>query len=1036
MARYAILCMVTLVVFGCGSEAAPEATLEVNSGDFAADVWDAGGDGLTEIGEEETGPAPCVAGAPCDDGDPCTAGDFCKGGFCMGEPFSCEDGIECTEDLCLGDGACENSLKPGWCFVDEECYEEGEGNQDDPCLECISSLATDSLLPDDTNECDDGDGCTADDHCLDGECAGDWLVCPDDGNPCTSSFCTDGACTTTSLDGECEDGDFCTKGDYCDSGACISGTAIECDDGNLCTDDGCGADGECVFAPNESPCDDGNFCTNGDTCHLGACVPGANDPPCEDGNQCTDDSCHPVQGCVHFPNNALCDDGDPCLLDDYCVAGACVAGPVELVCTDGNGCTDDSCVPGVGCQFVDNAAPCDDGDVCSVGDVCAAGTCSAGPDVLPCDEGNVCTDDVCVPFVGCEHSPNAAACDDANLCTSGDTCSNSACGGTPVVCNDGNGCTNDLCDPATGCGAQAIDVADCRPKILISWPPRGATLDGDPNITVTGTVSSKAGPVTSLTIGGAPVALGADGSFSHPMASHQGMNLIIAEAVDQWNGKGRTTPSYYFSAKWYPVDQADPKKSIVPDGIMAFLGPQVWDDNDTGDVDDLATVMTFYMKSLDLGTIIQNPVSSGSLGWCTYNINLSNIKYGDPSVDLVPIDGGLHMFVSIPDFTADVNIDMSGFLCFDLNGIATITSVTIDTDVLISSVGGIVSATMANTAVKVNNLNIQIQGIAGLLLNWLINYFEGSFADQIAEKFKTQLGGVIPNAIVNALNSLAMDQDLSINPFLGSGAPITLNVKTGLSSVLFESTGATLGMGATVLAPKVTPHNPLGSIGRAACLSGAPELFAFPKLGQLEIGLHDDFFNQFPYGMYMAGLFEMDVDPAALGVNLGGFGIQNALFHVDFLLAPILTSCTPDGAYVLQIGDMQIDGTMEMFGMPVQMTMFISLEAEAKFIAVDTPTGKQLSIDLGEPRIAEMDVVYVSAALAGAESMIVGLVKDKLVGGFLDSFAGGAFGSFPIPDVDLSGVNPSVPPGSKISLDLKDILRQLGYTVLTGDVKQ
>ena len=43
-----------------------------------------------------------LAGAPCDDRDPCTAGDICSRGSCAGAPVQCEDGAQCVDGLCQG----------------------------------------------------------------------------------------------------------------------------------------------------------------------------------------------------------------------------------------------------------------------------------------------------------------------------------------------------------------------------------------------------------------------------------------------------------------------------------------------------------------------------------------------------------------------------------------------------------------------------------------------------------------------------------------------------------------------------------------------------------------------------------------------------------------------------------------------------------------------------------------------------------------------------------------------------------------------
>jgi len=208
----------------------------------------------------------------------------------------CDDGIECTRDLCLEDGACANPLRAGWCYIDEECLEDGDLHPDADCLECITAVAVDSWTPDDTNGCKDGDPCTLSDRCVEGVCLGTLMTCPPDGNPCTAVHCESGSCATEFVDGPCNDGDPCTEDDVCVQGGCVSGDAVVCDDGNACTDDSCIPGAGCLFASNTAPCDDGNACTTGDACGGAACQAGTQSPDCDDGNPCTDDSCHPVNG--------------------------------------------------------------------------------------------------------------------------------------------------------------------------------------------------------------------------------------------------------------------------------------------------------------------------------------------------------------------------------------------------------------------------------------------------------------------------------------------------------------------------------------------------------------------------------------------------------------------------------------------------------------------------------------------------------------------------------------------------------------------
>src|SRR5438477_8928615 len=63
----------------------------------------------------------------------------------------------------------------------------------------------------------------------------------------------------------CNDGNACTFDDRCVNGQC-RGTPYTCDDGNVCTNNFCDSSGGCSFPPNTAPFNDGNLCTRNYTC--------------------------------------------------------------------------------------------------------------------------------------------------------------------------------------------------------------------------------------------------------------------------------------------------------------------------------------------------------------------------------------------------------------------------------------------------------------------------------------------------------------------------------------------------------------------------------------------------------------------------------------------------------------------------------------------------------------------------------------------------------------------------------------------------
>lgn len=268
---------------------------------------------------------------PCDDGDLCTQTDACNAtGECVGLLIACDDGNDCTDDLCVA-GTCE-------------------------------------FAPNSANPCDDGVACTVSDVCVGATCQGVPLVC-NDGLACTNDGCNPGtgACDYVPMPGPCDDSDPCTIGDMCNGSQCV-GNQVDCNDDNICTNDFCDGTGTCVHNPMPgATCDDGDDCTFADECDAVAnCVgQGVN---CNDNQACTMDFCE-FGACQHLPMDSQCDDGIACTID-ICNPGS---GCDNLQLPDGNSCNDGQfCFPNAQCfkgECVNKYPACADGNPCTL-DVC------------------------------------------------------------------------------------------------------------------------------------------------------------------------------------------------------------------------------------------------------------------------------------------------------------------------------------------------------------------------------------------------------------------------------------------------------------------------------------------------------------------------------------------------------------------------------------------------------------------------------------------------------------------------------------------
>ena len=180
--------------------------------------------------------AEVMNGFECDDGTECTFNDACFDGECVATPapedqlewLDCfcdgvedcaivDDGIECNGAVVCDDGRC----LPG---PPVPC---DDGNE---CTDDVCDPVNDCVFTNNAVACDDGDPCTTGDYCAQGACVSLSPLECDDTNPCTDDECVTGVgCEYTPNTAPCEDGDPCTDGDHCEGGICIAGPDFVCD---------------------------------------------------------------------------------------------------------------------------------------------------------------------------------------------------------------------------------------------------------------------------------------------------------------------------------------------------------------------------------------------------------------------------------------------------------------------------------------------------------------------------------------------------------------------------------------------------------------------------------------------------------------------------------------------------------------------------------------------------------------------------------------------------------------------------------------
>jgi len=421
---------------------------------------------------------PCEdVGQSCNAHNPCAIDPICGADhFCHPASLqSCDDGLDCTDDVCKGLGLCEHTAKTNTCAlaVPElagtdagvgdagsgksviKCFHKDEQHPADPCQLCDPETSTTSWSPANGGVCDDGDDCTKDDYCQSGTCKG------------------------VSYASQCADAYGCTK-DLCDGkGGCV---------GNVLQSDYCLINGACYKDQASHPDGTCNICDVKTS--QSAWTPVSN--TCMVGGKCYNASApHPSGACAECDPTktatAWTTTGTGCLLSDSCVATGT---------KDSLGCS--QCDPTTSTTaWTPLAGVCLIAGKCyQPGDKNPGGSCSECDPTTSATSWtpitNTCFIDNTCYAANDAHPQGCAKCDpaasgtawtvtDTTKCVVNGNCVDKAtsiyaCGACGVACGAGETCSGGICSCGTlsgtvGSGAVCQVDWSCDQGVCVNLPP-------------------------------------------------------------------------------------------------------------------------------------------------------------------------------------------------------------------------------------------------------------------------------------------------------------------------------------------------------------------------------------------------------------------------------------------------------------------------------------------------------------------------------------------------------------------------------------
>ncbi|GEM_PF-441489 len=327
-----------------------------------------------------------------------------------------------------------------------------------------------------------------------------------------------------------------------------------------------------------------------------------------------------------------------------------------------------------------------------------------------------------------------------------------------------------------------------------------------------------------------------------------------------------------------------------------------------------------------------------------------------------------------------------------------------------------------------------VSGLNDIITNYvidpLLNFIIPLAMDLIEPLVEWQVGPLLADLI----NQFELEIPIPIPGLPGQTEPVEITLKTGLSTVKFSDLGAELSLQAAFWSQKGIDRVILGSILRMNCLGTSPVLPPqFDNGEKFQLAASQDMVNALLFSLYWPGGLTLDLDESVLGaVDLSQFQIKNLTVKTYFYLPPILNDCQAKEMTQLQIGDLMLTPSFKIGSKPLTLKLFISMAAEAVITGAGNEIAlKILGISPIDTEVAE--VIGDPNAFLGMN--IVDLIENLLIPMIVDQVSNLALGSFPIPEIDLSGLLPGIPPGTVLKLGNLEIKMSGGYMVVGGELE-
>jgi hypothetical protein len=503
----------------------------------------------------------------------------------------------------------------------------------------------------------------------------------------------------------------------------------------------------------------------------------------------------------------------------------------------------------------------------------------------------------------------------------------------------------------TACGGTETTGEDVAPILAISSPERG-TLASETTIVVTGTATDDADGLR-VTVNGAAVDLGADGSFSASVTVAPGLAIVETRAIDAGGHEARDVRAVLAG----PLAAAN---GIVDDAIGARIG--------RGGLAAMSRAIADVVETVDFTAAGQavNPVydNGGCLG---ATVNITSIEVGSIDLGLDPTTGSLATDVSINDLVVRLHAS------YDVACIGGSSNLTIRAD-RVRIQGGLALAVQSGDLVS--SLSAVTVGFTGFdldvggLPDAVVNLFNGVLDDRVA----SALAGVIRDQVPPLANSALAElsgMSYGVN-LLGH----QVNVGVAASRVTIDSTGAFIALDTRL---SVTG----GEGGMYLATPGPIDTSLIAGVDGIGLTLADDAVNELFAGLWAAGALDLTI-PASDDVPVAVL-LDDETASVDVKMSLPPTMSTTDDILHLGFGDLILTGRdangeiLQQFAVSITTTLAAATSPDGRLeLAIGPPTAWAQVLVQSDRVERELDADQIEDLMSSVWRLVSPMASDAL----------------------------------------------------------